>query len=138
VFSLPKPAQVTSVVLFNIGPVTPNRINGLFDSVKETEPHPYFNKHTHSFKTLSLISAGTSSNNGWVGGGRGKGGVCFSSLVKQKKKRTFASLFTSAEKELFFIHDVIVKQKIKKRPTNYYYRPPGHTRMHGGVCTLDT
>jgi hypothetical protein len=41
VFSLPKPAQVTSVVLFNIGPVTPNRINGLFDSVKETEPHPY-------------------------------------------------------------------------------------------------
>ena len=25
------PAQVTSVVLFNIGPVTPNRINGLFD-----------------------------------------------------------------------------------------------------------
>ena len=36
-----KPAQVTSVVLFNIGPVTPNRINGLFDSVKETEPHPY-------------------------------------------------------------------------------------------------
>ena len=28
------PAQVTSVVLFNIGPVTPNRINGLFDSVR--------------------------------------------------------------------------------------------------------
>ena len=35
VFSLPKPAQVTSVVLFNIGPVTPNRINGLFDSVRK-------------------------------------------------------------------------------------------------------
>ena len=30
-----KPAQVTSVVLFNIGPVTPNRINGLFDSVRK-------------------------------------------------------------------------------------------------------
>ena len=36
-----EPRPVTSVVLFNIGPVTPNRINGLFDSVKETEPHPY-------------------------------------------------------------------------------------------------
>ena len=42
VFSLPKPAQVTSssVVLFNIGPVTPNRINGLFDSVTKPRQSP--------------------------------------------------------------------------------------------------
>ena len=42
VFSLPKPAQVTSVVLFHIGPVTPNRINGLFDSVRKPRyiPNP--------------------------------------------------------------------------------------------------
>jgi hypothetical protein len=40
VFSLPKPAQVTSVVLFNIVPVTPNRINGLFDSVRKPNPIP--------------------------------------------------------------------------------------------------
>ena len=42
VFSLPKPAQVTSVVLFNIGPVTPNRINGLFDSVTKPRQSPNF------------------------------------------------------------------------------------------------
>jgi hypothetical protein len=40
VFSLPKQAQVTSVVLFNIGPVTPNRINGLFDSVTKPRQSP--------------------------------------------------------------------------------------------------
>ena len=34
------PAQVTSVVLFNIGPVTPNRINGLFDSVTKPRQSP--------------------------------------------------------------------------------------------------
>ena len=34
------PAQVTSVVLFNIGPVTPNRINGLFDSVTKPRQIP--------------------------------------------------------------------------------------------------
>ena len=34
------PAQVTSVVLFNIGPVTPNRINGLFDSVTKPRQNP--------------------------------------------------------------------------------------------------
>ena len=32
--------SVTSVVLFNIGPVTPNRINGLFDSVRKPNPIP--------------------------------------------------------------------------------------------------
>ena len=31
---------VTSVVLFNIGPVTPNRINGLFDSVTKQRQIP--------------------------------------------------------------------------------------------------
>jgi hypothetical protein len=31
---------VTSVVLFNIGPVTPNRINGLFDSVTKPRQSP--------------------------------------------------------------------------------------------------
>ena len=31
---------VTSVVLFNIGPVTPNRINGLFDSVTKPSQIP--------------------------------------------------------------------------------------------------
>ena len=31
---------VTSVVLFNIGPVTPNRINGLFDSVTKPRQIP--------------------------------------------------------------------------------------------------
>ncbi len=34
------PDQVTSVVLFNIGPVTPNRINGLFDSVRKPRQIP--------------------------------------------------------------------------------------------------
>ena len=33
---------VTSVVLFNIGPVTPNRINGLFDSVTKPRQIPNF------------------------------------------------------------------------------------------------
>ncbi len=33
---------VTSVVLFNIGPVTQNRINGLFDSVTKPRQIPNF------------------------------------------------------------------------------------------------
>ena len=34
------PAQVTSVVLFNIGPVTPFTEYGLFDSVRKPRPIP--------------------------------------------------------------------------------------------------
>jgi len=59
VFSLPKPAQVTSVVLFNIGPVTPNRINGLFDPVTKPRQIPTENQtkwgEIDSFRTISKV-----------------------------------------------------------------------------------
>jgi hypothetical protein len=47
----------------------------------------------------------------------------FSSLVKQKKKAKNYAVFCFAGKKklLFYIYDVIVKQKIYKRSTNYYY-----------------
>jgi hypothetical protein len=46
----------------------------------------------------------------------------FSSLMKQKKKLKITLLsFASPEKKLlFYIYDVIVKQKFYKRSTNHY------------------
>ena len=64
VFSLPKPAQVTSVVLFNIGPVTPNRINGLFDSVRKPRCIPTresFKPSEHPFYDTVCLSPSFSS-----------------------------------------------------------------------------
>jgi hypothetical protein len=47
---------------------------------------------------------------------RARRGYRFSSLMNLKKKGNFTLSCTSPEKELFFyIYDVIVKQKIKKR-----------------------
>ena len=43
------PVQVTSVELFNISPVTPNRINCLFDSVTKPRQSPSF------FSTFSQL-----------------------------------------------------------------------------------
>ena len=51
-----------------------------------------------------------------------RGGYRFSSLVKQKKKAKicFVIHIAGEKKILFYIYDVIVKQKIYKRSTNHY------------------
>ena len=49
---------VTSVVLFNIGPVTPNRINGLFDSVTKPRQIPMTIRTNISFLP-AIVSTST-------------------------------------------------------------------------------
>ena len=44
----------------------------------------------------------------------------FSSLVKLKKKEKNYALFYRKKKIFFYIYDVVVKQKIKKRSTIHY------------------
>jgi hypothetical protein len=64
---------------------------------------------------------------GWIGGRREKvrGEYRFSSLVKQNKKAKicFVIYIAGKRKLLFYIYDVIVKQKIYKRSSNYYSLP---------------
>ena len=61
---------------------------------------------------------------GWIGGRREKvrGVYRFSSLVKQNKKGENCAVFSFAG--FFFLknlcYEVIVEQKIYKRPSNYY------------------
>jgi len=50
--------------------------------------------------------------------------------MKQKKKDKICFVIYIAGKRIFFIYDVIVKQKIYKRPTNYYLPRPDFTGEH--------
>ena len=53
-----------------------------------------------------------------------RGEYRFSSLMKQKKKAKICFVIYIAGKRIFFCYDVIVKQKIYKRFSNYYYPYP--------------
>jgi hypothetical protein len=51
-----------------------------------------------------------------------RGEYRFSSLMKFKKKeKIYAVFYIAGERFFLFIYDVIVKQKIIKRPANHYY-----------------
>jgi hypothetical protein len=54
----------------------------------------------------------------------------FSSLMKQNKKAKicFVICFAGKKKLLFYIYAVIVKQKIYKRSSNYYFGGCGSER----------
>jgi hypothetical protein len=59
---------------------------------------------------------------GWICGRRkrARGEYRFSSLVKKKKRENLRCLLLHRERNFFYIYDVIVKQKIKKRSVHHY------------------
>ena len=73
----------------------------------------------------------------WIGGWREKvrGVYRFSSLVKQNKKAKicFVIYIAGFFFKFFFCYEVIVKQKIYKRPSNYYSPHPSLT-----ICPVHT
>ena len=52
-----------------------------------------------------------------------RAGYSFSSLVKQNKKAKITKHIAGEKKLLFYIYDVIVRQKNYKRSSNYYWSP---------------
>jgi hypothetical protein len=70
------------------------------------------------------------SSDRWVEG-EGKGGVKGSLLMKQKKKGKICFvIYIAGKRKIFvFIYEVIVKQKIQKRPANHYSQGMSHSLL---------
>jgi hypothetical protein len=65
-----------------------------------------------------------------------KGGVKGPLLVKQKIKGKICFVICIAGKRIFFIYEVIVEQKIKKRPANHCYHEGSTHHIAGSRGSL--